>query len=41
MYCGKRSELSFKEMLRPEKSTDLEYECPENTKPCNEEFFDV
>ena len=41
MYCGKRSKLSFKEMIRPVKSAaSFEYECPENTKPCNEDFFD-
>ena len=38
-YCGRQSELAFKDMERPVKGDDDVYRCPKGFKACNEEFF--
>ena len=43
-YCGKRGAASLREMVRPKTNDDptsaRKYKCPDNYKPCNDNFFD-
>ena len=37
-YCGIRHQLSFAELVRPESTSDGNYQCPEGFEPCNPSF---